>query len=367
MWGKNHMYIASICVCVKTKFHTTTSTTKRKTVLKLVQLIFFFFFFVCVCICMPCCVYVYVFFPIFFLFFILLGFLTILNFIFIFLFFFFLCSSSIFFFLCNFYRKNTKSEPRSSNTNSDSEHITSDSTTSHNAEHSLPKDNENEPKQLNKLQQQLEQLEGQQKKLKASEQIGNDVVTNEQHQQQQQNGEIHTNDMKQETRTAFVNDVVKSGNQKKSNTKAHKQHNATKKVHNSATTANNNGNKSKLKSTSSGGGSNKNGKDAIAYLKAEGSLSGLASLKRVGNVKLATDPEGRNSTIKAKFTLGPLILRVEKSFKRGGVENVKSATARTNEMIGRIKFSVVNDRATLMSIKVQQPKQVMKYVSLEGK
>ena len=231
----------------------------------------------------------------------------------------------------------------------------------------MPKDNENEPKQLNKLQQQLVQLEGQQKKLKASEQIGNDVVTNEQQQQQQQqNGEIHTDDMKQETRTAFVNDVVKSGNQKKSNTKAHKQHNATKKIHNSATTANNNSNKSKLKSTS-GGANNKNAKDAIAYLKAEGSLSGLASLKRVGNVKLATDPEGRNSTIKAKFTLGPLILRVEKSFKRGGVENVKSATARTNEMIGRIKFSVVNDRATLMSIKVQQPKQVMKYVCLEGK
>ena len=307
---------------------------------------------------MPCCVYV--FFPIFYFPFCL----VFNNSQFRFFFFCSIFSSSIF---CNFYRKNTKSEPRSSNTNNDSEHITSDSTTSLNEEFSLPKDNENEPKQLNKLQQQLVQLEGQQKKLKASEQIGNDVVTNEQQQQQQQqNGEIHTDDMKQETRTAFVNDVVKSGNQKKSNTKAHKQHNATKKIHNSATTANNNSNKSKLKSTS-GGANNKNAKDAIAYLKAEGSLSGLASLKRVGNVKLATDPEGRNSTIKAKFTLGPLILRVEKSFKRGGVENVKSATARTNEMIGRIKFSVVNDRATLMSIKVQQPKQVMKYVCLEGK
>lgn len=92
--------------------------------------------------------------------------------------------------------------------------------------------------------------------------------------------------------------------------------------------------------------------------KAEGSLSGLASLKRVGNVKVISDAEGRNSTIKAKFTLGPLILRVEKSFKKGSVRSVKSATARTNEMIGRIKFSVLDDRATLMSIKVQQPKQV---------
>ncbi|XP_055910893.1 uncharacterized protein LOC129945259, partial [Eupeodes corollae] len=91
---------------------------------------------------------------------------------------------------------------------------------------------------------------------------------------------------------------------------------------------------------------------------AEGSLSGLASLRRVGNAKVVTDPEGRNSTIKSKFTLGPLTLKVEKSFKRGNVRNVKTATARTNEMIGRIKFSVVNDQATLVSIKVQQPKQV---------
>lgn len=92
--------------------------------------------------------------------------------------------------------------------------------------------------------------------------------------------------------------------------------------------------------------------------KIEGSLSGLSTLKRVGNVKVITDPEGHNSTIKAKFSLGPLVLRVEKSMKRAGVKNVKSATAHTNAMMGRIKFAVVNDCASLVSIKVQQPKQV---------
>ncbi|XP_030239274.1 uncharacterized protein LOC108652562 isoform X2 [Drosophila navojoa] len=107
-----------------------------------------------------------------------------------------------------------------------------------------------------------------------------------------------------------------------------------------------------------GVGASKAGSEVEKLQKAEGSLSGLASLKRVGNVKVISDAEGRNSTIKARFTLGPLTLRVEKSFKRGSVRNVKSATARTNEMIGRIKFSVLDDRATLMSIKVQQPKQV---------
>lgn len=96
----------------------------------------------------------------------------------------------------------------------------------------------------------------------------------------------------------------------------------------------------------------------VELQKAEGTLSGLASLKRLGNVKVLTDPAGRNSTIKAKFTLGPLILHVEKLTKRGSVKNLKSATARTNAMLGRIKFSVVNDRASLLSIKLQQPKRV---------
>ncbi|XP_061402725.1 serine/threonine-protein kinase pakF-like, partial [Musca vetustissima] len=258
--------------------------------------------------------------------------------------------------------KNTKSEPRSSSANTDSID-------------NLPKDNQETEKA--KLQQQLEQLQAHQQTLKATEQIENNVSG-----QEEQNSDttaavastsgekkVVGTELRPETRTVHANNVVKSGNQKKATTKAHKQ-NSNKKVHNGnsaaaagpASGSKGTSNKLKLKSTIT----NKNdkspqhgGKDGSGdFQKAEGSLSGLASLKRVGNVKVVTDPEGRNSTIKAKFTLGPLILRVEKSFKRGGVENVKSATARTNEMIGRIKFSVVNDRATLMSIKVQQPKQV---------
>ncbi|XP_059217451.1 uncharacterized protein LOC106093770 isoform X2 [Stomoxys calcitrans] len=244
--------------------------------------------------------------------------------------------------------KNTKSEPRSASVNKD------------NME-SLPTGSQQGEK--TKLQLQLEQLQAQQQTLKATEQIGNNVAA----QTAQKSDTTPNTDvggstgLKPETRNVHVNDVVKSGNQKKSSTKAHKQPSGTKKVHNTnsaatgataASSSTGTNNKHKLKTN------NKNTKDSGDFQKAEGSLSGLASLKRVGNVKVVTDPEGRNSTIKAKFTLGPLMLRVEKSFKRGGVENVKSATARTNEMIGRIKFGVVNDRATLMSIKVQQPKQV---------
>ncbi|XP_075162465.1 uncharacterized protein LOC142235114 isoform X1 [Haematobia irritans] len=248
--------------------------------------------------------------------------------------------------------KNTKSEPRSDTTNTD------------NIE-TLPKDSQQGEK--TKLQLQLEQLQAQQQTLKATEQIGNNVAG-----QSEQKSEttpetdadviIGGTELKPETRNVHANDVVKSGNHKKTSTKSHKQQQqhsgASKKVNNgnSAATGAAANNKHKLKSSPST--KNTANKNSIEVQKAEGSLSGLASLKRVGNVKVVTDPEGRNSTIKAKFTLGPLMLRVEKSIKRGGVENVKSATARTNEMIGRIKFGVVNDRATLMSIKVQQPKQV---------
>ncbi|XP_050334012.1 uncharacterized protein LOC126761694 [Bactrocera neohumeralis] len=163
---------------------------------------------------------------------------------------------------------------------------------------------------------------------------------------------------------------------KKTSNKAHKTH--TKKSQGNANSHNNSnaGTKLKQNTKNNGNSNNKNnnnahgavgsGKEVEKLQKAEGSLSGLASLKRVGNVKVVADPEGSNSTIKAKFTLGPLTLRVEKSFKRGSVHSVKSATARTNEMIGRIKFGVVNDRATLMSIKVQQPKQVG-WVEVESK
>ncbi|XP_075163103.1 uncharacterized protein LOC142235728 [Haematobia irritans] len=248
--------------------------------------------------------------------------------------------------------KNTKSEPRSDTTNTD------------NIE-TLPKDSQQGEK--TKLQLQLEQLQAQQQTLKATEQIGNNVA-GQSEQKSETTSEtdadviIGGTELKPETRNVHANDVVKSGNHKKTSTKSHKQQQqhsgASKKVNNgnSAATGAAANDKHKLKSSPST--KNTANKNSIEVQKAEGSLSGLASLKRVGNVKVVTDPEGRNSTIKAKFTLGPLMLRVEKSIKRDGVENVKSATARTNEMIGRIKFGVVNDRATLMSIKVQQPKQV---------
>lgn len=65
-----------------------------------------------------------------------------------------------------------------------------------------------------------------------------------------------------------------------------------------------------------------------------------------------------HTTVKSNFLLGPLQLRVEKAFGRGVKRELKSATATTTEMVGRIKLRIVNGAATLHSIKVQQPKQV---------
>ncbi|EDV96946.1 dentin sialophosphoprotein [Drosophila grimshawi] len=221
--------------------------------------------------------------------------------------------------------KNTRSEPRASSASSSSAGTIGSSTESI------------------KLQEQLTQLQTE-LGLKARE-------------EQDGQKEVASGSGKAETRTVFNREQgAAKVNQKKSTgtqQAAHK-HNPKKPGGGAALKAGT-GNYNK---PAGGGASNKAGPEVEKLQKAEGSLSGLASLKRVGNVKVISDAEGRNSTIKAKFTLGPLTLRVEKSFKRGSVRNVKSATARTNEMIGRIKFSVLDDRATLMSIKVQQPKQV---------
>lgn len=242
--------------------------------------------------------------------------------------------------LCVTCSKNTRSEPRAAPGSSSSVSASTESV---------------------KLQEQLTQLQTE-LGLKASE-------------QQQEEQAVVSGSGKAETRTVFTGEqqkqaVVKANQKKSTNGQQQGLHkHNTKKPSVSAVSlksgAGGAGNYNQPAGASKAGAGAGAGADVEKLQKAEGSLSGLASLKRVGNVKVISDAEGRNSTIKAKFTLGPLTLRVEKSFKRGSVRSVKSATARTNEMIGRIKFSVLDDRATLMSIKVQQPKQVSNTAAFE--
>lgn len=89
---------------------------------------------------------------------------------------------------------------------------------------------------------------------------------------------------------------------------------------------------------------------------AKATLFGLSSLKRVGNVKVT--PSGEYTTVKSNFALGPLMLKVEKMNGKPEKRDIKMATATTHEIFGKINIRVVNGKASLHSIKVQQPKQV---------
>lgn len=99
----------------------------------------------------------------------------------------------------------------------------------------------------------------------------------------------------------------------------------------------------------------------------ESQLFGLSTLKRIGNVKISRkNPDAQAeedfTTIKSNFKLGPLTLKVQKITTRPGQKNykkVRSATATTAEMLGRVNLRVKNGVASLYSIKVQQPKQVI--------
>lgn len=89
---------------------------------------------------------------------------------------------------------------------------------------------------------------------------------------------------------------------------------------------------------------------------AKATLFGLPSLKRVGNVKVT--PSADYTTVKSNFALGPLMLKVEKMSGKPEKRDIKMATATTHEIFGKINIRVVNGKASLHSIKVQQPKQV---------
>ncbi|CAL7941254.1 unnamed protein product [Xylocopa violacea] len=91
--------------------------------------------------------------------------------------------------------------------------------------------------------------------------------------------------------------------------------------------------------------------------KARATLYGLASLQRSGDVSVNMMSD--HTMIKTKFTLGPLILKVEKEFGRATKKELRSATATTAEMSGKLSIRVLHGgAATLNSIRVLQPKQV---------
>lgn len=99
----------------------------------------------------------------------------------------------------------------------------------------------------------------------------------------------------------------------------------------------------------------KNTKNTVE--RARATLFGLSSIKRDGDVKVNIMAD--HTTVKTNFLIGPLTLRVEKDFGRGAKKEIKSATATTAEMHGKLNLRIVHGgAATLHSIRVLQPKQV---------
>ncbi|KAL1116004.1 hypothetical protein AAG570_005499, partial [Ranatra chinensis] len=96
---------------------------------------------------------------------------------------------------------------------------------------------------------------------------------------------------------------------------------------------------------------------AKSPVRARATLYGLSSIQRSGDVTV--NVMSSHTTVKTKFLLGPLVLKVEKEFGRGAKKELRSATATTAEMGGKLNLRVLHGgAATLHSIRVFQPKQV---------
>ncbi|KAJ8913219.1 hypothetical protein NQ315_016162 [Exocentrus adspersus] len=118
-------------------------------------------------------------------------------------------------------------------------------------------------------------------------------------------------------------------------------------------TANKNNNKTKQQQTNNNNNNNNNKNKQ----RPRATLFGLSSIRRDGDVTVNMMSD--HTTVKTNFILGPLTLRVERDVGKGARREIKSATATTEEMYGRLNLRIVHGgAATLHSIRVLQPKQV---------
>lgn len=140
---------------------------------------------------------------------------------------------------------------------------------------------------------------------------------------------------------------------KKEDNKQHKKHhNKNKNKHHSKKTENKKHHHTKRDA-------NKNKKNHENKHKEMGSLSGIASLKRHGDVKVFKNPEG-HEIIHSEFFIGPLSLEVSKStLGHGKSKNVKVARAVTEKLKGKMVIKVKSDgTTTVRSVHFQKPEQV---------
>jgi len=108
------------------------------------------------------------------------------------------------------------------------------------------------------------------------------------------------------------------------------------------------------------GGKGKKGKsdNPLNEGKTAGSLSGIATLRREGDVEIYNIGSDQKK-LKAEFTVGPLTLEVSKSTGSGKSRSVKSAKAITSTLNGKMVMKVKADgSAHVKSVFFKQPEKV---------
>lgn len=135
----------------------------------------------------------------------------------------------------------------------------------------------------------------------------------------------------------------KENNNKVAATRAAKQH------HN-----NHKNNKGKSKSSKSSSSSN----SGLGEGKVHGSLSGIATLRRAGDVEIYNIGSDQKK-LKTEFTVGPLQLQVSKTHGHGSSRSEKTAKATTQNLEGKMVIKVKADgKAFVKSVFFKPPEKV---------
>jgi len=136
----------------------------------------------------------------------------------------------------------------------------------------------------------------------------------------------------------------KENNNKVAATRAAKQHHNNHK--------NNKNNKGKSKSSKSSSSS------GLGEGKVHGSLSGIATLRRAGDVEIYNIGSDQKK-LKTEFTVGPLQLQVSKTHGHGSSRSEKTAKATTQNLEGKMVIKVKADgKAFVKSVFFKPPEKV---------
>lgn len=105
-------------------------------------------------------------------------------------------------------------------------------------------------------------------------------------------------------------------------------------------------------------GNGKNARDGKGQQKpAMGSLSGMATLRRDGDVKITN--ADNHKTVKSSFTVGPLELEVSRKYGNGKGRTVRTAKAVTDVMEGVMQLKVKEDgSAHIINVLFKRPEDV---------